>query len=213
MIPQLKLAELLCTRLCHDLAGPVGAMANGAEFMQEEGVKMHEQAMDLISTSAAQAIARLQFYRRAYGRINENGEASIEELKKATSDFFAGGKVTVDWPDVHTDSSGVSISYKMGRLVFNLIIIAAATLLRGGTIAVRLSANDATKSIHIQAAGKMVKWDKEIEDSLSGLVALEALTPKLAQAYMSRLLAEELNTSLSWQVAEESITLVAYRKL
>jgi len=213
MIPQLKLAELLCTRLCHDLTGPIGAIANGAELMSEEGARMQDQAADLISSSAAQAVARVQFYRRAYGRINENGEANIEELKKITHDFFTGSKVVVDWPDTHTDSSGISISYKMGRLLLNLFIIASATLLRGGTLAVRLAAGDTIKSVHVLASGKLVKWDKEIEDSLSGLIALEALTPKLAQAYMTRLLAEELGTSLSWQITAESVELTAYRKL
>src|SRR5271156_4908152 len=92
-------AELLCTRLCHDLTGPVGAVANGAEFMSEEGFEMQGQHLDLITSSAEQAVARLQFYRKAYGRITEDGEAHLAEQKKIARDFFAGGKVTLDWPD------------------------------------------------------------------------------------------------------------------
>ncbi len=213
MVPQLKLAELLCTRLCHDLTGPIGAIANGVEFLGEEGGKMQEQAVELIRSSAEQGVARLQFYRKAYGRINDNGEANIEALRKTVSDFFAGTKVALDWPDTHTDSSGVSISYKMGRLLINLVIITAATLLRGGTLSIRLVAEGNTKSVHVTAQGRSIKWDSEIEAALSEDVPIDSLTPKIIQAYMTRLLAEELSTSLSWQVGEESVELVARRKL
>lgn len=213
MIPQIKLGELLCTRLCHDLTGPIGAVANGVEFMSEEGAKMQEQALELISSSALQAVSRLQFYRKAYGRINDNGEANIEALRKVVSDFFTGSKITLDWPDTHTDSSGVSISYKMSRLLFNLIIIASAALLRGGTLAVRLSSGDNVKAVHVKVSGRSIKWDTEIEAALSHDIGIESLTPKIIQAYMTRLLAEELDANLSWQVGEEFMEISALRKM
>src|ERR1700743_3868637 len=116
MIKELQMAELLCTRLCHDLTGPIGAIANGAEFLSDEGFDLQGQAVELITSSATQAVSRLQFYRKAYGRINDDGEANLAEQKKIANDFFAGGKVTLDWPDMHTDALNVSVSYKMGRL-------------------------------------------------------------------------------------------------
>src|SRR5215813_167191 len=99
MIDSLRLAELLCTRLCHDLTGPIGAVNNGAEFLSEEGFNLQGQAMELITSSAASAVARLQFYRLAYGRVKEQGEASIADGQKLAADFFAGGKVALEWPD------------------------------------------------------------------------------------------------------------------
>jgi histidine phosphotransferase ChpT len=213
MVPELKLAELLCTRLCHDLTGPIGAIANGAEFLSEEGFDLQGQALELISSSAAQAVSRLQFYRKAYGRINEDGEANLAEQKKVIADFFTGGKIILDWPDSHTDASGVSVSYKMGRLLLNMTIIASNTLLRGGTLAIRLNANDTHKEIHITASGTLVKWDKEIEDALSGNIPLEALTPKTVQAELTRWLTKELESELTWQIAESSIDLIVRRPL
>lgn len=214
MIPKLKLAELLCTRLCHDLTGPIGAIANGAEFLTgEDGAKMQDMAVELINTSAAQAVARLQFYRRAYGRINDDGEANLESLRKIINDFFMDGKVTLDWPDAHTHASGVSISYKMGRLLINFIIIASAALLRGGVVAVRLEAGEGTKTVKVIASGKSVKWDSEIEKVLSEDVPLELLSPKTIQAYQTRLLAEELNAKMAWKVSAESVEISVCQKL
>ncbi len=201
---EMRFAELLCTRLCHDLTGPIGALANGAEFLSEEGFEMQGQAIELIASSAAQAVARLQFYRRAYGRINESGEASLSELKALVEDFVAGSKINIDWPDTHTDSAGISVSYKMGRLLINLVLISVGSLLRGGTITVRLACVDNTKEIRISATGSSVKWDKALEDVLKKNVDLESLSPKTIQAELTRSLADELNCSLSWNIEETS---------
>src|SRR5476649_361754 len=102
MIDELRMAELLCTRLCHDLTGPIGAVNNGAEFLSEEGFNLQGQAVELITSSAASAVARLQFYRFAYGRVKDQGEASLADSQRLGSDFFTGGKVALDWPDQYT---------------------------------------------------------------------------------------------------------------
>jgi histidine phosphotransferase ChpT len=208
LIRELKFAELLCTRLCHDLTGPIGAIANGAEFLSDEGFDMQKQAIELINSSAAQAVSRLQFYRKAYGRINDDGEANLAEQKKVTENFFADSKVTLDWPDRHTDAAGISVSYKMGRLLLNMVIIASATLLRGGTLGVRIVAENNHKEIRISANGVSIKWDKEIEDALAGRIELMSLTPKTVQADLTRWLAQELSAALSWEVNETGVELV-----
>ena len=64
MIAETKLAEMLCTRLCHDLTGPIGAVNNGAEFLDEEGFDMQNEAVQLIVTSVAD--------------VDEDGQYSIE---------------------------------------------------------------------------------------------------------------------------------------
>lgn len=205
----LKFAELLCTRLCHDLTGPIGAVANGAEFLGEEGFDLQGQAIDLISSSAQQAVHRLQFYRKAYGRINDDGEANLAEQKKIASDFFAGGKITLDWPDTHTDASGVSVSYKMGRLILNLLIIAAASLLRGGTLSVRITELEGNRETHITANGTTITWDKDIEETLKGNTSLHDLTPKNVQAELVRKIAHSISAELTWHANESSLEFIA----
>ena len=56
------LASLLCSRLCHDLVGPVGAVASGVEMLElEDDADMRAEAIRLVGLSASQAIARLRF--------------------------------------------------------------------------------------------------------------------------------------------------------
>ncbi len=215
----IRIAELLCTRLCHDLTGPIGAVNNGAEFLKEEGAHIQGQAVDLIVSSAGEAVSRLQFYRRAYGRINEEGEASLTDHKLACQEFFKGSKIALDWPDIHTDASGVSISRKMGKVILNLMIIASQVLIRGGTIGVRVEGSadaavpDQEKRIILTAAGATVKWDKELEALLRGQMAITALTPKTVQPFITLKLTEEIGARLTWAVADNQAVLTVTQKI
>ena len=211
MNQQLKLAELLCTRLCHDLTGPIGAIANGLEFLAETDDKMQDQATDLINSSASQAIARLQFYRKTYGRINDNGEANLDELRKIAASFFGDGKIKLDWQDIYADASAIPLSYRMTRLLFNILLIAAASLLRGGIIKVSVKREGNIKEISIRATGKSLKWEKETETILAGHVTFESLTPKTVQLYLTHLLAKELDAHLICTTNDEYVEITAQR--
>jgi histidine phosphotransferase ChpT len=196
MHDETKLAEMLCTRLCHDLTGPIGAVNNGAEFLGEEGFDMQNEAVQLILSSALEAVNRLQFYRQAYGRISESGEVSLLEKKQLAQLYFSAGKITLDWPDAHADASGVSISAKTARLLLNLLVIAAHALIRGGTVSVRVEhgEND-TKQFSVRASGQTIKLDAETRDILAHRTDVP-LTPKTAQAYLTSHLAQEVDASL-----------------
>lgn len=208
-----KLAEMLCTRLCHDLTGPIGAVNNGAEFLDEEGFDMQNDAVQLIVSSAHEAVNRLQFYRQAYGRVSDSGEACLEDKKKLAADFFAGTKITLDWPDTHTDASGVSISQKMARLILNLLVISAASLIRGGTISVRLSTTEGgEKQVQITGVGDTVKWDAETQSILKGEADEKLLSPKTAQPFLALKLAEEVGAHLQIDVSNDKLDIKAVQR-
>ncbi|MFZ4125042.1 MAG: histidine phosphotransferase family protein [Rickettsiales bacterium] len=209
MINETKLAEMLCTRLCHDLTGPIGAVNNGAEFLAEEGFDMQNEAMQLILNSANEAVNRLQFYRQAYGRVGETGEASLSDKKQLAEAFFASTKVKLDWPDAHTDASGVAVTQKMGKLILNLLIIAGNALIKGGTLAVRVSQSDAgEKEIRLSAKGDMVKLDAELVAILKGQGDEGMLSPKTSQQLLAMNLVEEIGAKLAFEASSDALELV-----
>lgn len=214
MLEELFMAELLCTRLCHDLTGPIGAVNNGAEFLSEDGFTKQDQAVELITSSAFSAVTRLQFYRMTYGIVRDQGEANLDDKKKLASDFFADTKITLDWPDSHTDSVGVSIGVKMARLIFNMLVVASGALIRGGVLRVRI-AQDAVegKKITITATGGNLKWDAEMERVFSGKLSVNELNPKNVQAYLTKRFSDELQANLSFEIAEDSLVLCITRPL
>src|SRR5438132_8175316 len=75
----LDLAALLCSRVCHDLISPTGAIVNGLEVLDEKesDEETRNFALDLIKKSAKAASARLQFCRLAFGAAGTAG-AHIE---------------------------------------------------------------------------------------------------------------------------------------
>jgi len=206
-----KLAEMLATRLCHDLTGPIGAVNNGAEFLDEEGFNMENEAVKLIVSSAHEAVNRLQFYRQAYGRVGDAGETCLADKKQIALDFFSGTKIKLDWPDSHTDAAGISISQKMSRLLLNTMIIVGSTMIRGGTLSVRLSRSDkGDKIIQVTGAGETIKLDADTATLLQmakDVKAQEAfaLSPKTAQPFLALMLANELGASIVHQVSGGSM--------
>jgi histidine phosphotransferase ChpT len=212
MLEELLMAELLCTRLCHDLTGPIGAVNNGAEFLSEEGFNLQNQAVELITSSAFSAVTRLQFYRMSYGKVRDHGEASLAEKQKLASDFFADSKITLDWPDNHTDAVGVSISLKMSRLIFNLLIVASSVMIRGGTVAVRIGQPAPNKKqIIIKAQGTSLKWDPELDKIFTGNFTIAELNPKNVQAYFTKRLTDELEAELTYTVDGEALVMQVTR--
>ena len=213
MIAETKLAEMLCTRLCHDLTGPIGAVNNGAEFLGEEGFDMQNEAIQLILNSAHEAVNRLQFYRQAYGRVSDSGEACLADKKQLAEHFFSGTKLKLDWPDTHTDASGISISQKMSRLILNMLVITAACLIRGGTISVRITLNEAgDKTIAITGQGETIKCDPETAMILEGEGQDSMLSPKTAQPFLTRKLAEEVGADLTLAVKGDAIACTAHQR-
>lgn len=211
---EMHLAEHLCTRLCHDITGSIGALNNGLELMQEgEDVSMHADALELVHASAIEASARLQFYRQAYGKLNEFGEASLAEKKEITEAFFAASRITLDWPDTHAQGAEISVSQKMGRLLLNMLIIVSRSMLRGGTLSVRLehNAEHDTRDITVVAVGDMLKPDDNILAMIKG-DAYPELSPKTVQGYLTFNLAEQMNTRISLIQHEGSFGLRASRR-
>lgn len=209
----LKMAEMLCTRLCHDLTGPISAVSNGAEFISEEGFNMQGEAVELIVSSAFSAVSRLQFYRFAYGRVKGQGEASLDDKKQLVEDFFRGTNVTLDWPDQHGDAAALSISWRMARMLFNLLIIVSAGLLKGGTISVRLNeSDDSAKHLTLSATGESIKWEASNQAILQGKVDETEMDPKTVQIFLTAQLAEELGVVFDINHDSGSINICATQK-
>src|SRR5690606_28656759 len=95
----ITLAGLLCSRLCHDLISPVGAFNNGLEILSDEDdPDMRAEVMSLLSQSAGQTAARLKYFRLAFGLGGAFGETvAADELMAVVEDYFAGGKIGLDW--------------------------------------------------------------------------------------------------------------------
>ena len=207
------LASMLCTKLCHDITGPVGAINNGVEFMSEEEGKIPDEIMDLVASSATEAVARLQFYRRAYGRITKDNAASLTEQYELTKQFFAASKIDVDWPDSHTDMSGIEINQQMAQLLLNMVIIVQGTIMREGVLKVRIEEDASTGiAFTVESSGGAVKENIEVSEILKGDESVD-IDPKTAQSYLTAELAKQSAMRLLIVSSEDSSRLMAQKTM
>lgn len=207
---ELRLAELLCTRLCHDLTGPIGAVNNGAEFLSEKDFSLQDQAVDLIVNSAEQAVHRLMFYRNAYGRVNHAGEASLSETRVLIRDFIKGTRFELDWPDHYTDAMDVSTSRKMTRLILNMIIIVMGKLPRGGNLKFSISNQENGETAYILLGeGAQVRVQEDVIQALYRKISVADVTPKTVQPYFAMRLADDMSVKLSHTTSDTHFELKA----
>ncbi len=98
-IGALDLAALLCSRVCHDLISPVGAIVNGLEVLEEDkDEETRTFALDLIKKSAQQASAKLQFCRLAFGAAGSAGaQIDLGDAEKVARGLLEDGKTTIVW--------------------------------------------------------------------------------------------------------------------
>jgi histidine phosphotransferase ChpT len=203
----LRLSEMMCTKLCHDLTGPAGAISNGVEFLAEDGFDMQGQAIELISQSAAQCISRLQFYRVAYGKVNGQGESDLMQIRKLVQDYFAGSKITVNWPYEFTDPGNVTLDWNQTRLLLNMLIIASGTLIRGGDIDIALKMEGGRKSVTVTASGTAVKWDDASAQALQQETPDDSITPALSQLCFTYTMLQQIGWGIKIATDETTFTL------
>jgi histidine phosphotransferase ChpT len=203
-LSSLDLAALLCSRVCHDVISPVGAIINGLEVLDgEEDEEMRAIAMDLIKKSAVSASARLQFCRLAFGAAGSFG-ALIDtgDAENVARDIFTNGRTVLQW-----NSARRMASRNSAKLLLNLCLIAAGAVPRGGVIAVDISGDDNALTMRVEAKGANAKLSHSAADFLTNAVPNEPVDGHSIQLYFTTLLARECQSTLNVSTAPETVTL------
>lgn len=186
----MRVMELLCSRLCHELASPVGAISNGIEIIEEFDQSMLPEAMSLIGDSARTATARLQFYRMAYGLAGTRSIESLDEIKELGEALLRDGQSTLRWPE---DAIALELPDEWGKLLLNLIPLSLEALPRGGLLDVAVYAAGQGPEIAVTAQGEGARFRSDSLNALGADVAVEELTPRTIHAYFTARLAHRLN--------------------
>ncbi|EUB97428.1 Protein of unknown function DUF2328 [Rhizobium sp. CF080] len=197
------LAALLCSRVCHDVISPVGAINNGLELLDEGAAD--SDALDLIRTSALNASVRLKFARLAFGASGSVG-ASIDtgEAEKAAKDFaIAEKKTEVTW-----NGPRAIIAKNRVKLLLNLFLVAYAGIPRGGSVDVTLENPEYDAKFILTIKGRMMRVPAKFVEIASGTLE-EPIDAHSIQPYYTVLLAEESGMELRHVVSEDKIVFIA----
>ena len=208
MTSSLDLAALLCSRLCHDLLSPVGAINNGLELLADEkDPEMRERCLELLEQSARISADKLKFFRLAFGAAGGFGDmVPTEEPRQLIAALVANNeRLQLEWA-VATSS----LPKPAVKVLLNLAAIGLDSLVRGGTLAVGAEMRAGTAGrmteIAIRASGNRVAFDETIGKALDGSLDRAELSGRTAPAHMVHLLVEQQGGTL--QVAHTAEALV-----
>ncbi|MBN9148810.1 MULTISPECIES: histidine phosphotransferase ChpT [unclassified Nitrobacter] len=201
----LELAALLCSRVCHDLISPVGAIVNGLEVLDDNPKpEDREFALDLIRKSAKTASARLQFCRLAFGAAGSAGaQIDLGDAQAMAKGHFEDGKITIAWslPRLLLPKNRV-------KLLLNLLVIAQQMIPRGGVLSVDPLGEGEAMGFQITAAGMNARISQNVVDLLAsgttGAVDAHAIQP-----YYTRLLAEACGINVAIVAESEKVVVSA----
>ena len=161
----LDLSALLCSRVCHDLISPVGAIVNGLEVYEEDNDEATKTfALDLIKKSARTASARLQFCRLAFGAAGSAGaEIDLGDAEKMARGFIEDEKVRLAW-----NLPRLLLPKNRVKLLLNMVIIAGQTIPRGGTLTVDPVGIGPSMAFRITAVGLNARVPQAVPGLLAG---------------------------------------------
>ena len=207
MTSSTDLAALLCSRLCHDLLSPVGALSNGLELLADEkDPEMRQRCFELLEQSAKISADKLKFFRLAYGAAGGFGESvpSAEPRDLVAALVSNNERIQLEWGVTEPALPKPAV-----KVLLNLASIAVDALVRGGTLAVGAERRDGATEIAVRASGPRVAFDTNIGKALEGTLPVEELSGRTAPAHMIRLLAEELDGGVQYALSGEALVMGA----
>jgi histidine phosphotransferase ChpT len=205
-IEALDLAALLCSRVCHDLISPVGAIVNGLEVLAEEKDEETKTfALDLIKKSANNASAKLQFCRIAFGAAGSAGsQIDTGDAESISRGFLEDDKTKLAWnlPRAYLPKNRV-------KLLLNMLLIAGQAIPRGGKLTVDPIGSGETMGFKVSATGTNAKIMPTVPPLLAGEPGAEGLDAHRIQPFYASLLAKACGVKASIAMEGDAVVVSA----
>jgi histidine phosphotransferase ChpT len=203
----LDLAALLCSRVCHDVISPVGAIVNGLEVLEEDNdPSMRDFALDLIRKSARQASARLQFARLAFGAAGSAGAAiDLGDAEAVARGMYQDDKITLSWT-----APRALVPKNRVKLLLNLVVLATSAIPRGGSIDVAVEGEDAERaSFRLTAKGINARIPAHAEALIAGAPESGVVDAHGIQTFYTGLIARTAGMGVTMSIDGDTVTIRA----
>jgi len=201
----IDLASLLCSRLCHDLLSPVGALNNGLELMaDEQDPEMRERCLELLAESAKASASKLKFFRLAFGASGGFGDMIDTREAKAALDglFGADKRVELGWMVEDDELPKGAV-----KLLLNLALIAGDALVRGGRLDVGAE-HDGRLELVIRAEGPRILLDPSLRETILKGSSDGAVEPRAAGAWLAHELAAQAKGEIRLSDPADEVLLI-----
>lgn len=198
-----RIAELLCSRICHELVAGVAAINNGVELISEIDPTMFDEAMGLIGSSAKQASARVQYYRMAYGFAGYDALGSIS----AVTELIEGLLDNEERFELQVAGEVPALEPGWGKLLLNLVVLGMDCLPRGGALTLSVAENGGKPSLTVTGKGEEARLPDRYADILTRDVSSDEVTALNVHAFYTAALALALGRGLETDFRDQDVTL------
>ncbi len=199
VLQDLRVMELMASRMCHDLISPVGAINNGIELLEEMGAQVGEEAVKLIGHSAEQASRRLRLFRLCYGAAGADANLTCDDVLATARDYLTGGRVVLVWDSVLL--RGAEVPRGTAKVLLNVVVLAVETLVHGGTITVTHNAEGGL--VTVQADGRGAGQRTEAWPALRGELGVDELNARNIHPHVTGRFAEAYQVALATRQESE----------
>lgn len=200
------LASLLCSRLCHDLMSPVGALNNGIELLaDEQDPDMRDKCLELLADSARASANKLKFFRLAFGAAGGFGEdVDTHEAEAALEGVFgAERRIELGW----VVSEG-KLPKGAVKLLLNLSLLAGDALVRGGRLDVGAETRDGEIELAVRAEGPRILLDPVLRETLTSGAGAATVEPRAAGAWLAHSLASEAGGTIQLSDPDDDVLMI-----
>jgi histidine phosphotransferase ChpT len=200
------LASLLCSRLCHDLMSPVGALNNGIELMaDEQDPEMRDKCLELLGESARASANKLKFFRLAFGAAGGFGDSiDTHEAQTALEGIFGRERrIELGWM-----VPGDKLPKGAVKLLLNLALLAGDALVRGGRLDVGAETSDGMLELVIRADGPRILLDPILRETLLKGDSGGAVEPRAAGAWLAHCLAADAGGSIQLSDPGDNVLMI-----
>jgi histidine phosphotransferase ChpT len=197
-----RVVELLCSRICHDLVSPVAAISNGVELLGELGADGMQDSMGLLNHSARQASVRLQAFRLCYGASGSEALVTGKMIYEAFQQYIESDKVKMEW-DLMNAVPDEDLNPGFFKVLLNVMLFARETLIRGGVVAVTKDGMKMT----VTATGETVTLREGMAEALEGKLDVKDLSPKTVHPFVTHAFSKNFGFPLSMTKGENTLAI------
>jgi len=200
------LGALLCSKVCHDIISPVGAITNGLELMEEDiDGSMRDMAMDLVQRSATQASAKLKFARIAFGAAGSAGA----EIDTGDAEEVAQGYVASEKPDLEWTITRQLLPKNQVKLMLNLVMLSLGCVPQGGKIVISRDDEADKSSYKLVCSGTKARVPEEAAAIARGDYEDGKVDAHNVQSYYCGLLARLCDIKIDIKTDGDDVILTA----
>ena len=195
---KIEFIETLCSKLCHDLIGPIGAINNGLEFLEQGDDDLNEEAMKLVKKSSRQAAKKLAYYRIALGTAGSGDSIQCNTIVDLIEKFAIEKNLVINWFGME-DHAQSKFGKSSGKLLLNLVLILFDSLPRGGRVEITVSKNIETPDMMISINGEHCNLHKDVKTVLEDDISDDLLTVRNILAFHCKQLALLCSKKIEFQ--------------